>query len=295
MRAKTFIPIMAVVAIMSACSSDGPQFTGPVEANFSANINGKQTRASGTTWDASDAIGITGTSNGTTYSNYKYTVSGAGATSFTGNPIYFQDNKNIPFTAYYPFSGTDGTALSLVTLSPQTSATAERTLKNIDFLYGTGTGSYSSSNVSLGFTHKMSQIVLTFSADADVDLKNMTKYALGSVILDGSFDTSTGACAATTTGTPTTGLPMTVTPSSSSSYTSTVILYPQTISVIPISVTLDGETYSANLAIPASGTALASGSSYSYTITVHKASITGATGNITDWTSVTGTGVTVAM
>jgi hypothetical protein len=295
MRAKTFIPIMAVAAIMSACSSDGPQFTGPVEANFSANINGKQTRVSGTTWEASDAIGITGASNGTTYSNYKYTVSGAGATSFAGNPIYFQDKNNIAFTAYYPFSGTDGTALSPVTLSPQTSEAAEGTLKNIDFLYGTGTGSYSSANVPLTFTHKMSQLVLTFSADADVNLTNMSNYTLGSVVKDGSFDTSTGACAATTTGTPTTGLSMTVSPASSSSYTSTVILYPQTISVIPIAVTLGNETYSANLAIPASGTALASGSSYSYTITVHKASITGATGNITDWTSVTGTGVTVAM
>lgn len=295
MRAKTIIPIMAVAAIMSACSSDGPQFTGPVEANFSANINGKQTRASGTTWDASDAIGITGTSNGTTYSNYKYTVSGAGATSFAGNPIYFQDKNNIAFTAYYPFSGTDGTALSPVTISTKTDGTAEGALKNIDYLYGTGTGSYSNSNVSLTFSHKMSQIVLTFSADADVDLKNMTQYALGSVVIDGSFNTSTGACAAATTGTPATGVSMTVSPASSSSYTSTVILYPQTISIIPISVTLGGETYSANLNIPASGTALASGSSYSYTITVHKASITGATGTITDWSPVAGTGVTVAM
>ena len=77
---KKYLIFAAAALTLTACSNDDENLNGgPVAAQVTAGIGGVQTRASGTTWDSGDAIGIsTIGSTLTSYANMKYTTSGNG-------------------------------------------------------------------------------------------------------------------------------------------------------------------------------------------------------------------------
>lgn len=63
MKALRNLVMMTVVLGLAACSSDENEvLDGSVAAKVTANIDGVQTRAAGTTWETDDEIGISVTS-----------------------------------------------------------------------------------------------------------------------------------------------------------------------------------------------------------------------------------------
>lgn len=120
------------------------QFTGGISVN---------TRASGTTWDNGDRIGITDIDNDTQYGNVPFILKN-GKFEAEGKVIYIEDAKTHTFRAYYPYNPMGGI------LAATTDATAQQNQPAIDFLFASGaTGDKSSPVVS--FTDKPTKAVKT--------------------------------------------------------------------------------------------------------------------------------------
>ena len=117
MKKFRFLYIAAAALLFAACANeeDGIGNNGPVAATVQADIVKNITRATtDDTWSKNDAIGVYATSSGnTTGDNKKYvTTNGDGTFEAADNDniIYFKDNKETTFSAYYPYSEflTDG-------------------------------------------------------------------------------------------------------------------------------------------------------------------------------------------
>lgn len=127
MKKTTLLTITLAAATLTACNNDNPTpGTGADEPNFTASI-ATAARAYDNTWESGDAIGISGQSGDKTYSNLKYTTDGTGAFAAAGDHIYFQNNAEVIFTAYYPWSDATATPASPTRAtngSPDTSTTS---------------------------------------------------------------------------------------------------------------------------------------------------------------------------
>ena len=193
-----FFALAALALALAACNNDNEILNndGPVAAKFAAGIT-PVTRASGTTWDAGDRIGITGI--GTVYDNVPYILKN-GTFEAEGTVIYFQTTEEVVFRAYYPYSPTGGP------FPVTTDADAQENQPAIDLLFASGaTGSTSSPDVEFtdktdkggedhSFHHCMSQLTLSFEEGSGVnfDLVKPAGYTLSGLKLEGSFDTASG-------------------------------------------------------------------------------------------------------
>lgn len=289
---KKFLGIAILATAFTACNNaNEPEVTAttPITATFTACINKAVTRASGTMWAQDDAIGVTGGG----YANIKYLCNADGAAQkFTvatpANAIYYQDAASVNFTGYYPFSGAEKTAAGVINKTI-TSADQGASQSQIDYLFGTGVGSKSNPDVNFTFNHQMSRVVLVFLPGEDVSLTDLTAYELGHLIMEGTFDTATGAAAATAASAPT-SLSMTVTGAAAPSYTSSLILFPQQVASLTLTVTLGGQPYTATLDMPVMADTqqgLESGKSCIYNVTVNKTSLNVSKATITDWEEIT--------
>ena len=295
MKTTKCLFLAAAALTLTACSNDDENLNGgPVAAQVTAGIGGVQTRASGTTWDSGDAIGIsTIGSTLTSYANMKYTTSGDGnfthAADLGGEDsgMFFQDaDETVTFRAYYPFHGneyTDAGTISDVTTDGQTMQST------FDFLFATGaTASKSSPTVSFNntvkentsFTHRMSRLVLNFIAGPDVNLADLSKYTLSGLSMTGSFNTATGEAKATGTASDLTMDAAYITSSSSS-----LILIPQAVADAVLKVELGGQNYTATLTFPKANAVqgLESGYSYKYNVTIYKEELNITEANIEPW------------
>lgn len=117
MKKFRFLYIAAAALLFAACANeeDGIGNNGPVAATVKADIVKNVTRATtDDTWSNNDAIGVYVTSTGyTTGDNKKYVTTNGDGTfeaADNNNIIYFKDNKETTFSAYYPYSKflTDG-------------------------------------------------------------------------------------------------------------------------------------------------------------------------------------------
>ena len=117
MKKFRFLYIAAAALLFAACANeeDGIGNNGPVAATVQADIVKNITRATtDDTWSKNDAIGVYATSSGnTTGDNKKYVTTNGDGTfeaADNNNIIYFKDNKETTFSAYYPYSKflTDG-------------------------------------------------------------------------------------------------------------------------------------------------------------------------------------------
>lgn len=291
---KAFATAGLAAVVFSACNKvETPETT--TDSLVAAKVlAGIQTKASGSTWDASDAIGITTTNNkkkdGNEYTNVKFTNDGTG-TFHGSSPIYFQNKENVTFTAYYPFIDPEGNVPgTLGSIDANTGAANQSgdAQKQIDFMWARTTTDVTNPTVSFtgsaAFTHKMSMLTLTFVKGDDVLLADLSQYKLGGITLDGRFNTIEGTAAAN--GTP--GDLTIVLPSvtEGTSYTAgSLILFPQTIlgGKVQLEVTLNSQTYKAELSLAA----LAAGKNHTFNITVKKTGISTASAEITDWTDET--------
>lgn len=279
---------LAALAIsMAACTSDKEDMNtdGPVAAKFAANIT-PVTRASGTTWDAGDRIGITGI--GTVYDNVPYILKN-GTFEAEGTVIYFQTTEEVVFRAYYPYSPTGGPFL--VT----TDATAQQNQPAIDLLFASGaTGSTHSPEVSFidktdeggedhSFHHCMSQITLAFEEGSGMnfDLVKPVGYTLSGLKLEGSFDTASGTA---TVGDQAQAKDLTLT--LDGAVRSSLILIPQEANTLPLKVIYNGQTYYATLTVPQGK--LKAGDNYIYTVKVRNKGIEVSEATIAKWNDVDG-------
>ncbi len=183
---KTTLLTIALAATLTACNNDNPTpNTGADEPNFSASIaTAPGSRAYDSSWESGDVIGISGQSGDKTYSNLKYTTDGTGTFAAAGDHIYFQDNAEVTFTSYYPWSDAAASADTRIQASQ----------KAFDYLWAQATGSKSSPNVKFNFAHKMSKVVITARCGSDVtydEVKNAV-LSLGEFNASASFDRTTG-------------------------------------------------------------------------------------------------------
>ena len=276
----------ALALSLAACTNDNEVMdNGPVAARINAEIsNAVATRASGTTWNENDRIGLTGI--GTQYDNVPYIMNG-GTFKEDGEPIYFHTTEEVVFRAYYPYDENGKT------LKATTDGEAQKNQPEIDFLYATG-ATASTHNPTVNFTdgtkaggkdcsfhHCMSQITLTFVAGDGVSFSAIQpeSYTLSGLVLTGSFDTATGI-AKTDDGAQAANLDMPI----GSQLTSSVILFPQTVTALPLYVKYNGERYKATLNIPES--ALKAGNNYTYTVKVRNRGIEVSQATIAAWNEI---------
>lgn len=321
MKSKSILLGIFATAL-AACHNDEniPNETGTDSDNgavsFTASIDGaKATRAHDTSWDANDRIGITGTSGDMQYANVAYQTKDADG-KFTvavqGTEIYYQDDAEVTFTAYYPYTEAEA-------LTEGTKITANTKLQSgqqaFDFLHATQTGSKATaaSPVSFKFTHRMAKVVLTIQKGNGVSFEEVQAavLALQGLKDNGSFHIASGE--ATATGDALTS-PWTFASNAGGdannnapAYASdeqqtvayTLILFPQTFDApLPLSATLVGkQTFNAKLDFTAAntdagdapaGNYLAAGRQYNLSVTLHKTALTVDGCSIKEWENADG-------
>ena len=270
-----FFALAALALALAACNNDNEILNGdPVAAQFTADI-ALATRASGTTWDNGDRIGITDIGNDTQYGNVPFILKN-GKFEAEGKVIYFEDTKTHTFRAYYPYNAAGGI------LTATTDATAQQNQPAIDFLFASGaTGDKNNPVVSFtdktakggednSFHHRMSQITLTFEAGDGVNFSVVKpeRYTLDGLLLTGTFNTADGIATADN-GLQTGELTMNL---ADGNLTSSIILFPQTVASLPLVVNYKGQEYHATLTMPDG--ALLAGNNYTYTVKVNATGLT---------------------
>ena len=287
-----FFALAALALSLAACNNDNENEIlndGPVAAKFTADIGNNvtatpSTRVSGTDgdlWDNGDCIGITGAG----YINIPY-VRESGQFVPEDMTIYFNDTETKTFNAYYPYQSDGGTV--------SVSTTADKQGPGIDFLFASGAkGSTRSPEVSFtdktdkggednSFHHCMSLIKFTFKA-GDGLIFNETEpagYTLEGLKHEGTFDTATGTTAVTAAA----NSPITM--QLGGATTSQVIILPQEVTIpLDLSVSYNGQSYIAQLKLPATPTAnfYTAGYAYTYNITLSNKGITVEEPEITPW------------
>ena len=271
MKMKTRLFTFTVLGIaLAACTNDTENLNdGPVAAQFTAAIGDNVTATTrvsgtdGTKWDKGDCIGITCT-GGSSYNNVPYvTNNGDGNFNPASDDIIYYDNTDeVTFRAYYPYK--DDNEMTEGKIAATTDAKAQEVQTRHDFLFANGAkGSTYSPDVSFtganAFSHCMSRITLNFKEGSGVTIPTgyPTSYTLKGLLLQGTFDPTTGQTATTTTTTADVTLPGNRTSS---------IFFPQTVSEIEMKIVLNENIYNATL--PVDEGKLQSGKEYHYEITI---------------------------
>ena len=269
MNTKLFA-LAALALSLAACTNDEENLNdGPVAAQFTAAIGDNVTATTrvsgtdGTKWDKGDCIGITCT-GGSSYNNVPYvTNNGDGNFNPASDDIIYYDNTDeVTFRAYYPYK--DDNEMTEGKIAATTDAKAQEVQTQHDFLFANGAkGSTYNPDVSFtganAFSHCMSRITLNFKEGSGVNIPTgyPTSYTLKGLLLQGTFDPTTGQTATTTTTTADVTLPGNRTSS---------IFFPQEVESIGMEILLNGNTY--YTALPVKEGKLQSGKEYHYEITI---------------------------
>lgn len=315
MKAKIIFMATLAAAVLTACNNDENNVidTGSSQATFTAAIDGQvNTRAYDRTWEAGDAIGISGISGGITYTNVQYVTDSEGTNGnfrveTSGNEIYYQDDNPVTFTAYYPWANL---ASGVTTITADTRAQASQS--DFDFLWSRQTGSKASPNVQFLFAHKMAKLVLTIQKGNDVSYQEVQDavLSLGGFKNNGSFNVTNGTATATGdnltadwtfAGNSTeTGYNAPLSKDDAAETVSyTLILFPQEFSSpLPITATLTGmQSFSATLDFTAANVDAGdtdaknewvAGRQYNLSVTLHKTDITVDGCTIQGWDEANG-------
>ena len=155
---KNLITATLALLTLAACGNEAnePDVTVLKECpDFTASIGDAHSRAVDSQWESADEIGISGA--GRTNVCYR-TEDGDGVFTVktTDEQIYFQDDTEATFTAYYPWNEFEsGTS----TIEIDTREQAQQ--KSFDFLWAQASGKKSQPNIAFNFTHRMAKVVLT--------------------------------------------------------------------------------------------------------------------------------------
>ena len=271
-----FFAFAALALTLAACNNDNENLNdGPVAAKFIADITpATRVNSEGTDWTDGDRIGITGAG----FINIPY-VRESGQFVPEDKTIYFNDIETKTFNAYYPYQSDGGT----VTVS----TAADKQGTGIDFLFASGAkGSTHNPTVSFtgdhAFHHCMSLIKFTFKAGDGLSFNETEPagYTLEGLKHEGTFDTATGTTAVTaTSNTP-------ITMQLGGATTSQVIILPQGVTTsLDLKVSFNGQSYNAQLKLPATPTAnfYTAGYAYTYIVTLNNKDIEVSDPTINPW------------
>lgn len=278
--------------LLASCAKDAERADdGPVAATVLADISTRATVDD--TWTAGeDAIGIYATSKGNTNeSNVKYVANNqTGSFSPADEAIYFADNYDASFCAYYPYTD-DAEINADGTINWQGGIVKDGKCR-WDFLFADGATAGKSSPVvnfsgDHAFRHCMAMVKFTVKAGYGIEYKEtLLSFTLDKIQNEGSVNPRNGEMWSYASKTALTG---TVNQDLSDSPTVSFILLPQTVQNNSISVSLetstdDGthNTYTTTLTAP-SGGRFNGGSLYSYTIVVTNMGITIENPGIQEW------------
>lgn len=189
MKTKKWSMAAALALALVACgdenelAGDVQALDSPEEVSFSAGI---LSRASGSSWEAEDKVGISATGGGTSYSNVQYQVAEAGASvAFkpVAEAICYTADAPMSFTAYYPYAET----LDNGFIYKNTTQTQEK----VDFLWASvNDRPYSEAPVvSFTFRHQMALLDVRVTSDEDLSGQSVV---IGGLKHDGGFNTATG-------------------------------------------------------------------------------------------------------
>ncbi|MDE5773624.1 MAG: fimbrillin family protein [Muribaculaceae bacterium] len=277
---KKYILLAIVVTLLTACSSEDAPVDGRIAACFSGTIGTDViSRAVDESWNTGDSIGISMSGR---YANIKYSTENADGI-FTGDPMYFRNKRDaVSISAYYPFTGTDGTSPGVIDVSTGIERQTPAEQPKFDFLYArldNVTGS--APDINLAFKHQMCKLTLIFrNGNGGTDVSKINSYRIDGLVLDGSFNTATGECAAKNTS----AAPIEMTPAVAHNVRLPyLILFPQSVEKVTVRITdTEEQEYSCELNFP--DNRLVSGNHYVYTIVVKKTSLNVEQSTITDWT-----------
>lgn len=306
MKGTKYLFLAATALSLAACSSDDENMgvnDGPVAVQITAGINDVLTRASGQSWEAYDAIGVSvytptdGTSTLTQYTNMHY-VTTAGDGNFThsggsSSGIFFQDaDETVYFRAYYPFDEDSQENNGEVTITDVTTDN-QSGQKDFDFMFAEGaTASKNAPTIKFDetsnatdarFKHMMTRLILNITTDVNSgfsasDIASGT-YFLRGIVHSGTFDTATGTAAATGTTTTTDWEITNYTSVANNVRTCSLILYPQSNASLTFKATINGQDYTSEAFKPA----LNASTSYEYDITIKKTGVTVSDCTIVGW------------
>ena len=280
-----FFAFAALALTLAACNNDNENLNdGPVAAQFIADITpATRVNSEGTDWTDGDRIGVTGAG----FTNVPYKREN-GKFVTDGTTIYFNDTETHTFHAYYPYQSDGGT----VTVS----TAADKQGTGIDFLFASGAkGSTRSPAVSFtdktdkggednSFHHRMSLIKFTFKPGDGLIFNGMepADYTLDGLKHEGTFDTATGTTAVTAAA------ESPITMQLGGATTSQVIILPQEVTFpLALSVSYNGQSYIAQLKLPATPTAnfYTAGYAYTYNVTLNNKDIEVSAPTINPWES----------
>ena len=206
MKKFRFLYIAAAALLFAACANeeDGIGNNGPVAATVQADIsNNIKTRgtADNNSWTAGDAIGVHVTSTGyTTGDNKKYVTTNGDGTfeaADNNNTIYFKNNEETTFSAYYPYSE----SLKNGKMDWNMDEVKANQPCKADVLFASGaTASKASPTVNFtdadhNFKHCMSLVEFKIKPGQGVKNNNyrFNRLELKGIFRSGQFDTRTGA------------------------------------------------------------------------------------------------------
>lgn len=282
MKTKHFA--LAVLALsLAACNNENEILNndGPVAAQFTADIYkavSTRVNSEGTGFTDNDCIGI----NSEDITNVPY-VRENGQFGPKGTTIYFNDTETKTFSAYYPYREDSELQNGIVSVNTDQYGQGPE----IDFLFASGaTGDTHNPTVSFtgdhAFHHCMSLIKFTFKAGDGLSFNETEPagYTLEGLKHEGTFDTATGTTAVTAAA----NSPITM--QLGGATTSQVIILPQEVTIpLDLSVSYNGQSYIAQLKLPATPTAnfYTAGYAYTYNITLSNKGITVEEPEITPW------------
>lgn len=206
MKKFKFLYIATAALLFAACANeeDGIGNSGPVAATVQADIsNNIKTRgtADNNSWTTGDAIGVYASSSGyTTGDNKKYVTTNGDGTfeaADNNNIIYFKDNKETTFSAYYPYSEslTDGK------MDWNMAEVKENQPCMADVLFASGATASKASpivnftDIEHRFKHCMSLVEFKIKPRQGVIYNNykFNRLELKGIFTSGKFDTRTGS------------------------------------------------------------------------------------------------------
>ena len=297
MKKFKIIYIAAAALLFAACANeeDGIGNNGPVAATVQADIVKNITRATtDDTWSKNDAIGVYATSSGnTTGDNKKYVTTNGDGTfeaADNNNIIYFKDNKETTFSAYYPYSKflTDGKMNWNIA-----EVEANQPCK-ADVLFASGaTASKASPTVNFTdaehrFKHCMSLVEFKIKPGQGVKDNNykFNRLNMKGIFISGKFDTRTGSVEAAGDRETLTRVFNDVSFESEESFA--YIMLPQSLESNKMDIEIylllnDSEVKYTTPITPSTNGQFEGGKKYIYNITVKNTGITIEKANIVPW------------
>ena len=296
MKKFKILYIAAVASLLAACANeeDGIGNSSPVAATIQANISKTVTRATvGNTWSENDAIGVYASSGVITKEDNKKYITTKGDGTFEAasndNIIYFKDNKETTFSAYYPYSESleDGKMDWIMS-----EVEANKPCK-ADVLFASGaTASKASPTVKFTdaehrFKHCMSLVKFIIKPGMGIDQSEniLRGLHLNGIYKTGKFDTKTGAIESAQYRT---SYPYNFSTSFDKESSVEMIMLPQKLENDMMEIEVDLQvgdelnTYKATL-MPATDYQFKGGYKYTYVVKVNNTSITIAEADIEPW------------